>query len=112
MFSGIELAWADFDSLPYWQPIIQYRFCESLALIRAAYVNPEPYFLMPTILALWLITEKFPLILVTYVKIIYPLLRLLYIIVVSHHCGVKLLRSKVRLWVVDQDRPEAESDGA
>ncbi|XP_020321195.2 olfactory receptor 10G4-like [Oncorhynchus kisutch] len=73
---GIALAWADFDNLPYCQPIIRYVFCDYPALIRAACVNPEPYFLIPTILALWLLAGQFPLIILSYVKIIYTLLRL------------------------------------
>ncbi|XP_036823616.1 olfactory receptor 10G7-like [Oncorhynchus mykiss] len=73
---GIALAWADFDNLPYCQPIIRYVFCDYPALIRAACVNPEPYFLIPTILALWLLAGQFPLIILSYVKILYTLLRL------------------------------------
>ncbi|KPP56191.1 hypothetical protein Z043_126236 [Scleropages formosus] len=59
------------DRLPYCQPIIKYSFCDYAALVRAACVDPEPYFMFTTILAMWLLGGHFPLILATYVNIIY-----------------------------------------
>ncbi|XP_018610620.2 olfactory receptor 10G4-like [Scleropages formosus] len=64
------------DRLPYCQPIIKYSFCDYAALVRAACVDPEPYFMFTTILAMWLLGGHFPLILATYVKIIYTVARL------------------------------------
>lgn len=63
-------------SLPYCQPIIRYVFCDYPAMIRASCVNPEPYFQLPTILCLWLYAVQCPLILLSYMKIVYTVLRL------------------------------------
>ncbi|XP_029924968.1 olfactory receptor 6N1-like [Myripristis murdjan] len=79
------------DNLPYCQPIIKYVFCDYPSLIRAACVNPEPYFVIAIIVGLWLIAQ-FPLILLSYMKLIYTVLRLpnnenrrqLFSTVVSH----------------------------
>ncbi|XP_029106701.1 olfactory receptor 10G4-like [Scleropages formosus] len=64
------------DRLPYCQPIIRYTFCSYAALVRAACVDPEPYFVPSTILLMWFLGGHFPLILATYVKIIYTVVRL------------------------------------
>ncbi|CAL8266003.1 unnamed protein product [Merluccius merluccius] len=37
------------DQLPYCQPVIKYVFCDYPAVIRAACVDPEPYFLVPNL---------------------------------------------------------------
>ncbi|XP_056592044.1 olfactory receptor 6N1-like [Triplophysa dalaica] len=65
-------------SLPYCQskPVIRYVFCEDPALIRAACVNPEPYFLLPVILSLWLMFGQFPFILCTYAVLAYSVAKL------------------------------------
>ncbi|XP_048838765.1 olfactory receptor 11A1-like [Brienomyrus brachyistius] len=63
-------------SLPYCQPLLRYSFCDYATLVRAACVDPEPYFIYTTILVTWLISVHLPLILATYVKIIYTVLRL------------------------------------
>ncbi|XP_064827166.1 olfactory receptor 10G7-like [Oncorhynchus masou masou] len=67
---------AQVDSLPYCQPIIRYVFCDYPAMVRAACVNPEPYWMLPTILGLWLIGAQFIFILLSYVNLIYTVLRL------------------------------------
>uniref|UniRef100_A0A667XN87 Odorant receptor, family 80, subfamily A, member 3 n=1 Tax=Myripristis murdjan TaxID=586833 RepID=A0A667XN87_9TELE len=80
------------DNLPYCQPIIKYVFCDYPSLIRAACVNPEPYFVIAIILGLWLLVGQFPCILLSYMKLIYTVLRLpnnenrhqLFSTVVSH----------------------------
>ncbi|XP_036379741.1 olfactory receptor 10G4-like [Megalops cyprinoides] len=64
------------NSLPYCQPILKYVFCDYPVLVRAACVNPEDYFLVSTIIALWLLCGQFPLILSTYVAIIYTIAKL------------------------------------
>ncbi|KAI7793707.1 olfactory receptor 10G4-like [Triplophysa rosa] len=66
------------DSLPYCQskPVIRYVFCEDPALIRAACVNPEPYFFMPVMLSLWLMFGQFPFILCTYAVLAYSVAKL------------------------------------
>ncbi|XP_028838934.1 olfactory receptor 10J4-like, partial [Denticeps clupeoides] len=63
-------------SLPYCQPLIKYVFCDYPALLRAACVNPEPYFLYPVILSLWLLVGHFTFIFLTYVVIIVTVLKL------------------------------------
>ncbi|KAK6305746.1 hypothetical protein J4Q44_G00245260 [Coregonus suidteri] len=67
---------AQADSLPYCQPIIRYVFCDYPSMVRAACVNPEPYWMLPTILGLWLIGAQLTFILLSYVNLIYTVLRL------------------------------------
>ena len=66
------------ESIPYCQPIIRYVFCDYPAMIRAGCVDPVPYFQIPIIVAMWLwiLGGHFTLILLTYVVIIYTVLRL------------------------------------
>ena len=64
------------DQLPYCQPVIKYVFCDYAAMIRAACVDPEPYFLVPSILALWIVAGQFPLIVLSYGKLVFTVLRL------------------------------------
>ncbi|XP_012688838.2 olfactory receptor 10G4-like [Clupea harengus] len=66
------------DSVPYCQPVIRYVFCDYPAMIRAACVDPEPYFQIPVLIGkwLWLLAGHFTLIFLTYVVIIYTVLRL------------------------------------
>ncbi|KAI7793706.1 olfactory receptor 10G4-like [Triplophysa rosa] len=64
------------DSLPYCQPIIRYVFCDYASLIRAACVNPEPYFFMPVMLSLWPTVGQFPFILCTYAVLAYSVSKL------------------------------------
>lgn len=97
--------------LPYCQPVIKYVFCDYPAMIRAACVDPEPYFLVPSILALWLIAGQLPLIVLSYGKLVFTVVRLpnkqkggrTFITVVSHFnpCCF-LLRSKAGVRVVNQ----------
>ncbi|KAM4619748.1 olfactory receptor 6N1-like [Polymixia lowei] len=78
-FVGIGCMWkvtAVADGLPYCQPIIRYVFCDYPSLIRASCVNPEPYFQIPTILAVWMMVGQFPLIVLSYVSIVCTVLRL------------------------------------
>ena len=64
------------DQLPYCQPVIKYVFCDYAAIIRAACVDPEPYWFMSSIIALWLIAGQLPLILLSYGKLVFTVLRL------------------------------------
>ncbi|KAM3868685.1 olfactory receptor 10G4-like [Diretmus argenteus] len=63
------------DKLPYCQPIIKYVFCDYAALVRAACVYPDPHFKIPAILGL-LLFAQLPLVLLSYGKIVYTVLRL------------------------------------
>ena len=64
------------DQLPYCQPVIKYVFCDYAAVIRAACVDPEPYWLVPSFIGLWLIAGQLPLILLSYGKLVFTVLRL------------------------------------
>ncbi|XP_051539139.1 olfactory receptor 10G4-like [Myxocyprinus asiaticus] len=64
------------DSLPYCQPIIRYVFCDYPSMVRAACVNPEPYFFFPAMLNLWLMCGQFPFILCTYAVLAYSVTKL------------------------------------
>ncbi|KAJ3588728.1 hypothetical protein NHX12_009993 [Muraenolepis orangiensis] len=64
------------DQLPYCQPVIRYVFCDYPAMIRAACVDPEPHFFASTILGLWLLAWQFPLIFLSYVKLVVTVIRL------------------------------------
>ncbi|XP_041948116.1 olfactory receptor 10G4-like [Alosa sapidissima] len=65
-------------NVPYCQPIIQYVFCDYAAMIRAGCVNPGPYFSIPSLVGwwLWLLGGHFTLIFLTYVVIVWTVLRL------------------------------------
>ncbi|XP_062393434.1 olfactory receptor 10G4-like [Sardina pilchardus] len=65
-------------SIPYCQPIIRYVFCDYAAMVRAGCVNPLPYFTIPIIVGwwLWLLGGHFTLIFLTYVVIVWTVLRL------------------------------------
>uniref|UniRef100_A0A3P8ZM88 G-protein coupled receptors family 1 profile domain-containing protein n=1 Tax=Esox lucius TaxID=8010 RepID=A0A3P8ZM88_ESOLU len=67
---------AQADSLPYCQPVIRYVFCDYPAMVRAACVDPEPYWMISIILGMWLLGAQFTFILLSYVKLIYTVLRL------------------------------------
>ncbi|XP_030648123.1 olfactory receptor 10G4-like [Chanos chanos] len=64
------------DNLPYCQPIIRYVFCDYAAVVRAACTDPEPSFLISTILGAWFLAGQFPFILLTYVKIVHTVVRM------------------------------------
>uniref|UniRef100_A0A8C4ZEX7 G-protein coupled receptors family 1 profile domain-containing protein n=1 Tax=Gadus morhua TaxID=8049 RepID=A0A8C4ZEX7_GADMO len=64
------------DQLPYCQPVIKYVFCDYAAIIRAACVDPEPYWFVPSLIGLWLFAGQFPLILLSYGKLVFTVLRL------------------------------------
>uniref|UniRef100_A0A671S520 G-protein coupled receptors family 1 profile domain-containing protein n=1 Tax=Sinocyclocheilus anshuiensis TaxID=1608454 RepID=A0A671S520_9TELE len=64
------------DSVPYCQPFIRYVFCNYAAMIRAACVNPEPYFFITAIISLGPICGQFPFILCTYAVLAYSVTKL------------------------------------
>ncbi|XP_073685324.1 olfactory receptor 6N1-like [Garra rufa] len=64
------------DSVPYCQPVIKYVFCDYPSMIRAACVNPEPYFFLPAMINLWLLCGQFPFIMCTYAVLVYSVTRL------------------------------------
>ncbi|XP_051972031.1 olfactory receptor 10G4-like [Xyrauchen texanus] len=64
------------NGLPYCQPVIRYVFCEYASLIRAACVNPEPYFVLPVMLSLWPMCGQFPFIICTYAVLAYSVTKL------------------------------------
>ncbi|XP_051767253.1 olfactory receptor 10G4-like [Ctenopharyngodon idella] len=64
------------DSAPYCQPVIRYVFCDYPSMIRAACVNPEPYFLFPAMINLWLLCGQFPFIMCTYAVLAYSVTKL------------------------------------
>ncbi|XP_030648121.1 olfactory receptor 10G4-like [Chanos chanos] len=64
------------NNLPYCQPVIRYVFCDYPAMVRAACTDPEPAFVVPVILNLWLLAGQLPFILLTYMKIVYTVVRM------------------------------------
>ncbi|XP_056323429.1 olfactory receptor 6N1-like [Danio aesculapii] len=64
------------DNVPYCQPIIKYVFCEYASMIRAACVNPEPYFFVPAVISMWPLCGQFPFILCTYAVLAYSVTKL------------------------------------
>ncbi|XP_039531729.1 olfactory receptor 6N1-like [Pimephales promelas] len=64
------------DSVPYCQPVIRYVFCEYAAMIRAACVNPEPYFFFPAMINIWAMCGQFPFIMCTYAVLAYYVTKL------------------------------------
>ncbi|XP_012990151.3 olfactory receptor 6N2-like [Esox lucius] len=64
------------EGLPFCQPIIRYVFCDFPAMVRAACVDPEPYWMLGVILGIWLLGVQFTFVLLSYMKLIYTVLRL------------------------------------
>ncbi|KAK1168137.1 olfactory receptor 10G4-like [Acipenser oxyrinchus oxyrinchus] len=58
------------DGLPYCRPVIKYTFCDYPGLVRAACVNPDDYFVFPTIVVSLVIYGNFVFILLSYIWII------------------------------------------
>nr|XP_017213633.2 odorant receptor, family G, subfamily 106, member 10 isoform X1 [Danio rerio] len=64
------------DTLPYCQPIIKYVFCSYSSLVRAACVDPEPYFAISTVYSMVTLCGPFPFILCTYAVLAYSVTKL------------------------------------
>nr|XP_055063208.1 olfactory receptor 6N1-like [Misgurnus anguillicaudatus] len=75
-FGVIGVLMSVVDSLPYCQPVIRYVFCEQPAMVRAACVDPEPYFFLPAMLSLWVMFGQLPFVLCTYAVVAYSVTKL------------------------------------
>ncbi|XP_067289934.1 olfactory receptor 10G4-like [Pseudorasbora parva] len=75
-FAVIGFLTSVLDRVPYCQPVIKYVFCEYASMIRAACVNPEPYFFLPVMLSLWPMCGQFPFIVCTYAVLAYSVTKL------------------------------------
>ncbi|XP_056323439.1 olfactory receptor 10G4-like [Danio aesculapii] len=64
------------DSLTYCQPVIKYVFCSYSSLVRAACVDPEPYFAISTIYSMVTLCGLLPFILCTYAVLAYSVTKL------------------------------------
>ncbi len=64
------------NNVPYCQPVIKYVFCDYPSMIRAACVNPEPYFFLPAMINLWWFCGLFPFVLCTYGVLAYSVAKL------------------------------------
>ncbi len=64
------------NNVPYCQPVIKYVFCDYPSMIRAACVNPEPYFFLPAMINLWWFCGLFPFVLCTYGVLAYSVNKL------------------------------------
>ncbi|XP_043085275.1 olfactory receptor 10G4-like [Puntigrus tetrazona] len=64
------------DNVPYCQPVIKYVFCDYPSMIRAACVNPEPYFFLPAMINLWWFCGLFPFVMCTYAVLAYSVTKL------------------------------------
>ncbi|XP_056322438.1 olfactory receptor 10G4-like [Danio aesculapii] len=64
------------DSLPFCQPVIKYIYCSYAAVVRAACVDPEPYFAITTIYSMVPLCGQFPFILCTYAVLAYSVTKL------------------------------------
>ncbi len=64
------------NNVPYCQPVIKYVFCDYPSMIRAACVNPEPYFFLPAMINLWWFCGLFPFVMCTYGVLAYSVAKL------------------------------------
>ncbi|XP_050976771.1 olfactory receptor 6N1-like [Labeo rohita] len=64
------------DNVPYCQPVIRYVFCNYASMIRAACVDPEPYFFISTMISVGPVGGLLPFILCTYVVMAYSVSKL------------------------------------
>ncbi|XP_073686369.1 olfactory receptor 4B13-like [Garra rufa] len=63
-------------NVPYCQPVIRYVYCNYASLIRAACVDPEPYFVISTTISVGPVFGLFPFILCTYAVMAYSVSKL------------------------------------
>ncbi|XP_055062943.2 olfactory receptor 6N1-like [Misgurnus anguillicaudatus] len=64
------------DSLPYCQSVMRYVYCDYASLIRAACVDPEPYFLLSAMISMWPLFGQFSFIFCTYAVLAYSVAKL------------------------------------
>ncbi|XP_050976776.1 olfactory receptor 10G4-like [Labeo rohita] len=63
-------------NVPYCQPVIRYVFCNFASMMRAACIDPEPYFFRIAVLSVGPICGLFPFILCTYAVLAYSVTKL------------------------------------
>ncbi|XP_069045821.1 olfactory receptor 2F1-like [Lepisosteus oculatus] len=64
------------SDLPYCYTFLKYAFCDYAALVRAACVNPDDYFVVSTIILFFVLFAPFAFILFSYYKIIFSVIKL------------------------------------
>uniref|UniRef100_W5LVH0 Olfactory receptor n=1 Tax=Lepisosteus oculatus TaxID=7918 RepID=W5LVH0_LEPOC len=64
------------SNLPYCYIFLKYAFCDYAALVRAACVNPDDYFVVSTIILFFVLFAPFAFILFSYYKIISSVIKL------------------------------------
>ncbi|XP_069045820.1 olfactory receptor 10G4-like [Lepisosteus oculatus] len=64
------------SDLPYCYTLLKYAFCDYGALVRAACVNPDDYFVVSTIIVFFVLFAPFAFIIFSYYKIIYSVMKI------------------------------------
>ncbi|XP_069045819.1 olfactory receptor 10G4-like [Lepisosteus oculatus] len=64
------------DRLPYCLPALKYAFCDYAALVRAACVNPDEYFVLSTVISFFALFGTFTFIALSYLKIIFAVVKI------------------------------------
>ncbi|MBN3301281.1 O10J4 protein, partial [Amia calva] len=64
------------DRLPYCRTTLSFAFCDYGAMVRAACVNPDEYFAVLTVLAFFILFGSFALIFISYLMIIFTVLKI------------------------------------
>ncbi|XP_069045822.1 olfactory receptor 10G4-like [Lepisosteus oculatus] len=64
------------SNLPYCYTFLKYAFCDYGALVRAACVNPDDYFVVSTTIVFFVLFAPFAFIIFSYYKIIYSVMKI------------------------------------
>ncbi|XP_066556268.1 olfactory receptor 10G4-like [Amia ocellicauda] len=64
------------DRLPYCRTNLKYAFCDYAAMVRAACVNPDEYFIFTTVISFFILFGSFGFIFISYLKIIFTVLKI------------------------------------
>ncbi|XP_056323407.1 olfactory receptor 11H6-like [Danio aesculapii] len=75
-FAAVGYLISVIDRIPYCQPVIKYVFCSYSSLVRAACVDPEPYFAISTVFSIGPFCGQFAFILCTYAFLAYSVTKL------------------------------------
>ncbi|MBN3301279.1 O10G4 protein, partial [Amia calva] len=75
-FSFIAVLTGIADRLPYCRTTLKYAFCDYGAMVRAACVNPDEYFVVSTVLIFFILFGSFAMICISYLKIIFTVLKI------------------------------------
>ncbi|NP_001243279.1 odorant receptor 106-5 [Danio rerio] len=75
-FAAVGFFTSVLDKSPYCQPLIKYAFCSYSSLVRAACVDPEPYFVISTIYSMVPLCGLFPFVMCTYAFLAYSVTKL------------------------------------